>query len=663
MVSIAGTLETLQTSESEAQQLWYDRLGKALGFPASGSNALWTTSAEKFDGAGTTVHKLFPNTNHSVTTWLSQPEGAKQSIPLMSRVIGRTDTNLVFLAGLYGVNEATKTYTNKTGEAYVARNVSPEELVSAYNTLYPNLRTKMGRAVQSGEQLQLPGVAEEAQQTLDKLPEGYELTKKRIAIIDLINKMAPLQENLFEQTQQVMLREGRDKWLMTIIKPGKDGNPHFDKYKRDGFREFTVIAQELIRYMDRLVEQGNDSLAKVNEYFKAIAEAGDSQVLEGAIWMIRPPNNNKGIMEVIESLSAPHSRSYPTGWQTEITDFNKSTNWMDILKRPEMAAGPPPDDEEEEDDDDKSKFEEPPHKDAKGHVMPFTNEPKENWEDTEGNIHSEADFYDSPYGEGGEVNYDYDPGCCEQLKQWLVGIVQYKRPEIHLSEIERKVYAMPCHELNEYMEPPQIEDSNNFHNLKFFGVQISSLEPHELEEAIGLNGSPHQILWKQYDDCIEGVMSMGVIKPPSERTDPPQSEHWTSHLRRGEDELVEATGEAHREFQGFEWDRGEPGKFDYTSDEAMRETHRGARVIEGQDKEWEIEGEGQKMSEEAYRSQVIGEPTKQSFLKLYDLVNNKGRDMMDPKIRTDAGMTQKQFDNALQNWDEYKRKWRDELPR
>ena len=36
---------------------------------------------------------------------------------------------------------------------------------------------------------------------------------------------------------------------------------------------------------------------------------------------------------------------------------------------------------------------------------------------------------------------------------------------------------------------------------------------------------------------------------------------------------------------------------------------------------------------------------------------------MDPKIRTDAGMTQKQFDNALQNWDEYKRKWRDELPR
>ena len=295
--------------------------------------------------------------------------------------------------------------------------------------------------------------------------------------------------------------------------------------------------------------------------------------------------------------------------------------------------------------------------------MPFTNEPKENWEDTEGNIHSEADFYDSPYGEGGEVNYDYDPGCCEQLKQWLVGIVQYKRPEIHLSEIERKVYAMPCHELNEYMEPPQIEDSNNFHNLKFFGVQISSLEPHELEEAIGLNGSPHQILWKQYDDCIEGVMSMGVIKPPSERTDPTQSEHWTSHLRRGEDELVEATGEAHREFQGFEWDRGEPGKFDYTSDEAMRETHRGARVIEGQDKEWEIEGEGQKMSEEAYRSQVIGEPTKQSFLKLYDLVNNKGRDMMDPKIRTDAGMTQKQFDNALQNWDEYKRKWRDELPR
>ena len=231
MVSIAGTLETLQTSESEAQQLWYDRLGKALGFPASGSNALWTTSAEKFDGAGPTVHKLFPNTNHSVTTWLSQPEGAKQSIPLMSRVIGRTDTNLVFLAGLYGVNEATKTYTNKTGEAYVARNVSPEELVSAYNTLYPNLRTKMGRAVQSGEQLQLPGVAEEAQQTLDKLPEGYELTKKRIAIIDLINKMAPLQENLFEQTQQVMLREGRDKWLMTIIKPGRDGNPHFENTK------------------------------------------------------------------------------------------------------------------------------------------------------------------------------------------------------------------------------------------------------------------------------------------------------------------------------------------------------------------------------------------------------------------------------------------------
>ena len=108
----------------------------------------------------------------------------------------------------------------------------------------------MGRAVQAGEQSQLTewtGEADEQRATLEKLPEGYQMTRARMKIIDLVNQMAPLQEDLFEKTQQEVLKHGRSNWMMTIIKPGRDGNPHFEKYRRDGFRQFTPIADELIK--------------------------------------------------------------------------------------------------------------------------------------------------------------------------------------------------------------------------------------------------------------------------------------------------------------------------------------------------------------------------------------------------------------------------------
>ena len=119
------------------------------------------------------------------------------------------------------------------------------------------------------------------------------------------------------------------------------------------------------------------------------------------------------------------------------------------------------------------------------------------------------------------------------------------------------------------------------------------------------------------------------------------------------------SGQSFREFEGHEWDAAEAGKFDYLPEEAMREESRKVRIEEGKvsDKEWELEGEGAERSKRAYEAQKQGEPTRDSFLKLYDLVNNKGRDMMDPQTRIDSGMTQRQFDKALKNWDEYKKEF------
>ena len=633
---ITGTLETKIANETEAQQIWHIGLGKALGFPPTGSDALWPTSSEKFNGAGTTLHKTFPNITYTTTTWLSLPDGAKQAIPLMTRVVGRTHTNINFLAGLYGVNEATKTYTTKKGERYVARNVSREDLVSAYNRLHPNLRTKMGRAVQAGEQTQLgdfTGETEQAKETLEKLPEGYQMTRARMKIIDLVNQMAPLQEDLFEKTQMEVLKSGRSKWLMTIIKPGRDGNPHYEKYRRDGFRPFTPIADELIKYMDRLDKQGHDALGEVNRYFEAIRDVGESEVLEGAIWMIRPPNNNKGILEVVESLTAGEDPEYPTGWQTQLGDFGKSISWRTILKgvidfNPDRKKKV----EEEETKPEETNYETPNPITPGGRHGPYERETGETLidPDTDEEVPGGNQLHDSPLGRQSVVNMNFQGGCCKQLKARLINMTAYKKPNIHISEIERKIMGMPCHELNAYMEPPNMVD-NNFLNLKFFGVVYAGFSENDVMESIGVAGKDaHTALWEEYDKCITDELgSLQAPSVPSERTDPKQREHFDANLKPGDEELFSGeteSGKEFREFEGFQWDMGKPGEFDYSQQEAQRMALiMDRRKFLGQDPktgDWGKEFLPETLEAEEYKRQVEAQlkPTRQEWKKMMDLI-------------------------------------------
>jgi len=665
---ITGTLETKIANETEAQQLWHRGLGKALGFPPTGSDALWPTSAEKFDGAGTTLHKTFPNITYTTTTWLSLPEGAKQQIPLMTRVVGRTHTNIVFLAGMYGVNEATKTYTTKKGEKYVARNVSREDLVDAYNKLHPNLRTKMGRAVQAGEQSQLTewtGEADEQRATLEKLPEGYQMTRARMKIIDLVNQMAPLQEDLFEKTQQEVLKHGRSNWMMTIIKPGRDGNPHFEKYRRDGFRQFTPIADELIKYMDRLDYQGNEALGEVNRYFKAIREAGESEVLEGAVWMIRPPNNNKGILEVVESLTTGEDPKFPTGWQTQLGDFSKSDSWKIILKAETIDFNPNRKKKEEEEEtkpNEKPKYTTPdPIKPGGRHGM-YIRETGETLvdPDTDKEVPGGNQLHDSPLGRESVVNPNYEGSCCEQLKERLIDIVVYKKPKLHTTEISRKIRAMPCHELNEYMEPPNMEGGSNFVNLKIFGVDIAGLYEHEVMEAIGVQGKDvHTALWEEYDECItEQLGSLQSPKPPSERTDPSMSEHYDMELREGEEAAPTAelpSGEAFREFENFQWDMGKPGEMGYSQQEAQRVALiQDRRKLLGQDPEegdWGKEFMPETLEHEDYQRQVEAQlkPTEAQVKRIISL-QRQGLSLSDMELWEEVGFKDAKIKYTIDNW-------------
>ena len=666
---ITGTLETKIANETEAQQIWHIGLGKALGFPPTGSDALWPTSSEKFDGAGTTLHKTFPNITYTTITWLSLPDGAKQAIPLMTRVVGRTHTNINFLAGLYGVNEATKTYTNKKGEKYVARNVSREDLVSAYNRLHPNLRTKTGRAVQAGEQSQLTewtGEADEDRATLEKLPEGYQLTRARMKLIDLINQMDPIQENLFEKTQQEVLKHGRSKWLMTIIKPGRDGNPHYEKYRRDGFRPFTPIADELIKYMDKLDKQGHDALGEVNRYFEAIRDAGESEVLEGAIWMIRPPNNNKGILEVVESITSGEDPEFPTGWQTQLGDFGKSDSWKIILKAEtiDFNTNRKKKEEEEESEKEEVNYETPKPITSGGRHGMYVRETGETLidPDTDKEVQGGNQLHDSPLGRQSVVNTNFQGSCCEQLKERLIDIVAYKKSNIHTSEIVRKIRAMPCHELNEYMEPPNMED-NNFLNLKIFGVNIAALNEYEVYEAIGVQGKDvHTALWEEYDECIrEQLGSLQSPKPPTERTDPAQREHDVKISGTGETEVGQ-TEEEQREFEGFDWDMGKPGVLDYDKREAQRVALiQDRRKFLGQDPdegEWGKEFMPETLHQEDYERQVEAQlkPSERDAQIIVAMLET-GLTLQDMKVWRKVGFSDAKIKYTIDNWNRLKNEY------
>ncbi len=669
---ITGTLDSKIGNETEAQQLWHMGLGKALGFPPTGSDALWPTSSEKFGGAGTTLHKTFPDITYTTETWLSLPDGAKQPIPLMTRVVGIGKGNISFFAGLYGVNEATKTYTAKKGEKYVARNVSREDLVDAYNRLHPNLRTKMGRAVQAGEQSQLTewtGEADEQRETLEKLPEGYEMTRARMKIIDLVNQMAPLQEDLFNKTQQKVLQgvDSRSHWVMTIIKPGRDGNPHFQKYKDGGFREFAPIADELIKYIDRLVKQGHDKLSLTNQYFKKIRAAGESEVLTGAIWMIRPPKNNQGIVEVVESITAEHNPEYPTGWQTQLGEFGKSDSWKIILKAETIDFNPnrKKKDEEKESEKEEINYETPKPITSGGRHGMYVRETGETLidPDTDKEVQGGNQLHDSPLGRQSVVNTNFQGSCCEQLKERLIDIVAYKKSNIHTSEIVRKIRAMPCHELNEYMEPPNMED-NNFLNLKIFGVNIAALNEYEVYEAIGVQGKDvHTALWEEYDECIrEQLGSLQSPKPPTERTDPAQREHDVKTLDGSGETEVGQTEEEQREFEGFEWDMGKPGVLEYNKTEAQRVALiQDRRRLLGQDPdegEWGKEFMPETLHQEDYERQVEAQlkPSERD-VQIIAASLETGLTLQDMDVWRKVGFSDPKIKYTIDNWNRLKNEY------
>jgi len=667
MALIRGNVSTRDGPELEAQRIWYDSLGKGLGFPPTGADALWTTSAEKFDGEGTTLHKTFPKITYTTTTWLSQIGNAKQQIPLITRVVGRTNTKIVFLAGAFGVHEATKSYINKQGETYVARNVSPEDLVTAYNSLYPNLRTKMGRAVQAGEQSQLTewtGEADEARETLEKLPEGYELTKKRRDTIQLVNQAMPA--GLFETTQLKMLEHGAGRWLMTIISPdSEDGNPHYRKYVRDGFRPFFPIADELIKYMDRLAKQGHEELGQINEYFKEIKAVGEVEgTIPGAKWMVRPPDNNKAIMEIVESLTAEEDPEFPTGWKTQLEDFGKSESWRNILSKKVIDFRDPKDiDDKKVEPSKPSKYKTPSQRVGR-RIKPFVREAGEDLIDPDTNelVIGEHQRHDTPLGRRSVVNTNWEGGCCQRLKMQLIAMTAYKKPHIHITEIERKIFAMPCHELNEYMEPPGIED-NNFQNLRFFGVEFGEFSQNDVFESIGIAGDAHEQLWQLYSECLdEELESLESPKAPTERTDPKGDTHWVKN-REGEVEEVEF-GEEEREFEGFKWDTGKPGEIDVTPLEAKRiELIHARREQLGQDAksgDWMRHLQPEVMSQAAYEKQkeAMLKPTRQEWKKMMDLIAG-GLTLSDSELWEKMGYSDAKTTYVLGNKDDLSREFGD----
>lgn len=156
---------------------------------------------------------------------------------------------------------------------------------------------------------------------------------------------------------------------------------------------------------------------------------------------------------------------------------------------------------------------------------------------------------------------NYENSCCQRLKQELVKLVDWRMNKSgyfsgtikDLGTITRHINAIPCHELNEYMEPPSVEDSN-FYNLEILGVPIAEFNDEETGKALGVTLPVYEYLYKDYNECLDDIMNMGMIKPPSELTDPA----GTKFQVKGPDgELLDVESkEPMREFEGFKLDSG-----------------------------------------------------------------------------------------------------------
>ena len=669
-------------NEDQVQKIWYERVGKFLGFPESGANALWPKNSERYGGDGTTIWRLFSgDARFQTKTWLGFGEGlqSNEAIPLMTRTVADTGDKVVFLAGVYGINEAMRTYLTAGGKE-VRRGKPLKELVSAYKLLNPNIEPDPVPE----DQTRLEDFDEEVSWAKDEM-EGFKKPitdegeivisdqEKRMELMALLQELEP--GNLFDETQADILGRYGNNWIMLRMFPPKDqyANIHYNKYISNGFVKFDDYADKLIKFLDRQITLGNTGFTKINEYFKRIVKDGPNLggTTGGAFWMIRPPNNNKQILEMFGAYEQLPLQKTFFG-----TIKKSDVNWQNILKA-EMAPadGSPPDDEDEKEDEyDYAKPEKEELEDGLKRIKPYARERGDTFI-IDGKEETEGEWKNSPLGQQEVVTMNWEDSCCQKLKEDLIKLytveLDNRKKDIHEDRIRQTISNMSCAELSEYMEPPTVAP-NNFTNLRFFGILAGDLDG-ALREAFDIQGMDvHRYLYEQYTKCLEYHLS-SVIKPPSESTDPVKEK---LDVPTG-DIVVERDVPPHREFEGFSFDTGTSDKGELTEDEKTEYERMREQVIHGKRKDtkddtFQEEEMAQPMQEEWWKQQQQDRlmPSKDKFLNVWNMtvkgmrnipstVNNvkNAIEWRDANVRDRFGFSEQQWAYLYNNFEKIHEKY------
>ena len=668
-------------TERQVQRLWFDKIGKFLGFPESGSTSLWPTNAERFGGQGTFIYRLFSgDAQFQTKTWLGFGEGlpSSEAIPLMTRTVADTKDKVVFFAGLYGAKEAVRSY-NRAGGNFVNRNVKLEDLVEAYKLLNPDIKPDPVPE----DQTRLEDFDEEVSWAKDEI-EGFKKPitdegeivisdqEKRMELIQLILDLTP--DNLFNDTQTDMLGTYGNNWIFAVMSKPTDeyGNVYYNRYVSDGFVPFMEYADDLIKFLDRQITLGNPEFTKINEYFKKIKEEGQfKNAKSDAIWMVRPPNNNRQMLEMFGAYEQlPLQKTF-------FGAIKKSdVNWQNILKA-EMAPadGSPPDDEDEKEDEyDYAKPEKEELEDGLKRIKPYARERGDTFI-VDGKEETEGEWKNSPLGQQEVVTMNWEDSCCQKLKEDLIKLytveLDNRKKNIHEDRIRQTISNMSCAELSEYMEPPTVAP-NNFTNLRFFGILAGDLDG-ALREAFDVQGMDVQrYLYEQYTKCLEYHLS-SVIKPPSESTDPVKDK---IDVPSG-DILVELETSPHREFEGFSFDTGTSDKGELTEDEKTEYERMREQIIHGKRKDtkddtFQEEEMAQPMQEEWWRQQQHDRmmPSKDKFLNVWNAtvkgmrntpstVSNVKRaiEWPDANVRDRFGFSEREWEYLYNNFEKIHQKY------
>jgi len=668
-------------TERQVQRLWFDKIGKFLGFPESGSTSLWPTNAERFGGQGTFIYRLFSgDAQFQTKTWLGFGEGlpSSEAIPLMTRTVADTKDKVVFFAGLYGAKEAVRSY-NRAGGNFVNRNVKLEDLVEAYKLLNPDIKPDPVPE----DQTRLEDFDEEVSWAKDEI-EGFKKPitdegeivisdqEKRMELIQLILDLTP--DNLFNDTQTDMLGTYGNNWIFAVMSKPTDeyGNVYYNRYVSDGFVPFMEYADDLIKFLDRQITLGNPEFTKINEHFKKIKEEGQfKNAKSDAIWMVRPPNNNRQMLEMFGAYEQlPLQKTF-------FGAIKKSdVNWQNILKA-EMAPadGSPPDDEDEKEDEyDYAKPEKEELEDGLKRIKPYARERGDTFI-VDGKEETEGEWKNSPLGQQEVVTMNWEDSCCQKLKEDLIKLytveLDNRKKNIHEDRIRQTISNMSCAELSEYMEPPTVAP-NNFTNLRFFGILAGDLDG-ALREAFDVQGMDVQrYLYEQYTKCLEYHLS-SVIKPPSESTDPVKDK---IDVPSG-DILVELETSPHREFEGFSFDTGTSDKGELTEDEKTEYERMREQIIHGKRKDtkddtFQEEEMAQPMQEEWWRQQQHDRmmPSKDKFLNVWNAtvkgmrntpstVSNVKRaiEWPDANVRDRFGFSEREWEYLYNNFEKIHQKY------